>query len=484
MLEDMKRTLITTFLFITTLVTVLAMPRLTVVIVADGLTTDNLETVRKYLSQGGLRTLCEEATMPTMTYPHLIYGGVESVATLVTGHTPSDHGIIYDSYFRPDDKKIHPILEDRTYEVGLSPRGIGGTTLTDEIRMTYGLESKIYAVGLDATTTILLAGHGADGGCWLTSKGIWETTPYYPQGLPMSADSINKSGTMNNTLNEHWVAMMSMPMYSHVTKKEIINGFNYPVKDVLLRSPQGNNAVLSLAAEIQKCEKLGIDNIPDILLLHLNLLSPATQSDAITSAEQEDLYLRLNRDLGVFMDDLNKEVGTAQYRIVLIGKPTLGRSQEMLRLCNVDPRIFNLDKAIALTSVYLTALYGNKKWIAGGYLNSIYLNRKLIDQENLSLPVIQEQVANFLRDFEGVKATYTINNIACTPLATSICYKKCGDVCFVLQDNWQLYATEDKVLDGVLDENPTSPILFYGAGMKPQSTQTLLATDIKKLLLK
>ena len=52
-----------------------ATPKLTVVAVVDGLTTDNLSLLRPYWQQGGFRTLSEEAFQTTVTFPHLVYGG-------------------------------------------------------------------------------------------------------------------------------------------------------------------------------------------------------------------------------------------------------------------------------------------------------------------------------------------------------------------------------------------------------------------------
>ena len=79
--------------------TLTAAPRLTVVAVVDGLTTENLTMLRPYWSQGGLRTMSEEAFQTSVTYPHLVYGGNETTATLVTGVTPDRHGYSMDNYF-------------------------------------------------------------------------------------------------------------------------------------------------------------------------------------------------------------------------------------------------------------------------------------------------------------------------------------------------------------------------------------------------
>ena len=81
-----------TLIFSLLAVIIVAAPRLTVVAVVDGLTSENLAMLRPYWQQGGLRTLSEEAFQTTVAYPHLVFGGNETTATLVTGTTPDRHG--------------------------------------------------------------------------------------------------------------------------------------------------------------------------------------------------------------------------------------------------------------------------------------------------------------------------------------------------------------------------------------------------------
>ena len=80
----------TTRLFTTLTLTLLALltyaqPRLTVVVVVDGMTQENLATLRPYWQAGGLRIMSEEAHQTIATFPHQVYGGQETMATLMTG---------------------------------------------------------------------------------------------------------------------------------------------------------------------------------------------------------------------------------------------------------------------------------------------------------------------------------------------------------------------------------------------------------------
>ena len=100
----------------------IAAPRLTVVAVVDGMTADNLSLLRPYWQKGGLRTMSEEAFQTTIAFPHEVYGGNETTATLMTGVTPDRHGYTMDRYFLRRDRQLHTMLEDETV------RGIGTKT--------------------------------------------------------------------------------------------------------------------------------------------------------------------------------------------------------------------------------------------------------------------------------------------------------------------------------------------------------------------
>ena len=79
--------------------TLSATPRLTVVIAVDGMSGEALEQMRPYWKAGGLRTLQEEAQQTLIGYGFDVQGGEETLATLLTGQMPSQHGVWYPAYF-------------------------------------------------------------------------------------------------------------------------------------------------------------------------------------------------------------------------------------------------------------------------------------------------------------------------------------------------------------------------------------------------
>ena len=465
-----------------------AAPRLTVVVVVDGLRQQTLDMLRPYWQQGGLRTLSEEAYQTTVSFPHIVYGGSECVATLMTGTTPSEHGIAADTYFRRSDRLPHAILEDSEVsgigcEAKLSPANLLAATVGDELRVRYGERAHIYALGLDANTSILMAGHAADGCCWLDANTAqWASSTYYGDQLPRALQAWNEGMRRQELLARTWTPRLDIDLYNAPTDYERKKGFSYTA-DRLLLTPMANTMVIESALALQKREHLGEDNIPDLLCLHLTTRSPQAISDQLCSAEQEDMYLWLNQDLGYLIDQLARSVGTQHLRIVLAGRPLLGQNTEALAAARMPARFFNVDRAAALTGTYLMALYGTERWVDGGYGQSIYLNRTLIEQKHMSLPQLQQQVAAFLMDFEGVASAFPfIEAVGSVALASTVNKRGFGDVVFTLQPHWLLKANDTQVLDHVVDTHPTAPVMIWSGAYQAFPTGITTATQIKDLL--
>jgi len=344
--------------------------------------------------------------------------------------------------------------------------------------------AKIYAIGLHPQTTVLLAGHSANACCWLDANTReWVTTAAYSAGLPAEAFEQNKSGKIITLSERKWLPRMDILAYNNPTAQELKKGFSYEVKDVLLHAPEANTLVIELALAIQQSQRLGTDAIPDLLMLQLNTLSPQAISDRITSAEQEDMYIRLNQDLGFLMEQLDKRIGKTNYQILVVGRPVLGTAAQTMEAINMPVQTFNVDRVAALTGTYLMALYGHERWVDGSYGQSIYLNRTLIEQKRMSLETLQRQVANFLMDFEGVQIAMPGYEAMRYPtLSTTLCKRHTGDVVFLLQPSWQLMQDEKQIIDHVIDENPTSPLLYWSGTLRPMPQEQLNATDLMKLI--
>ena len=458
-----------------------AQPRLTVVLVVDGLTDENLTVLQPYWQQGGIRTITEEGYHAVVSYPHHIYGGVEGVATLLTGTTPSVHGIAANTYFSRSDCHAHSIIENDV-------SALHAPTLGDLVRIKYGINAHIVAVGLDKTTTMIMGGHAADVCSWIDERTMcWQTTDYYRRSsdstsLPNALAAYNASTRFDELAARVWEPRLDISLYNAPTEAERKKPFHYTGS--LRNTPMANTAVIEGALALQKFEHLGEDNTPDVLLLNLTTLSPKATCDDICSAEQEDMYLWLNQDIGYLIDQLAHTVGTQHLRVVMLGHPILGQNIAALESARLQIHHFNVDHVAALTSTYLMALYGTERWVEGGYLQSVYLNHTLIEQHHLNLHELQLQVANFLMEFEGVSSALPlVEAMGSASMGATVNKHTFGDVVFTLQPQYMLYANEHTPLDQVIQTSPTSPVFVWNGAHNVFPPEIHSATEVVKIIM-
>ena len=174
---------------------------------------------------------------------------------------------------------------------------------------------------------------------------------------------------------------------------------------------------------------------------------------------------------------------------VFIDFEYIGKEERQAGLNTVN---FNIDRAAALVGTYLMAMYGHERWVDGGYGNSIYLNRTLIEQKKLSVSTIRRQVSDFLEEMEGVQRAFPITDI---PLLQgdgemaklrNTTSRHAGDVVVMLTEGTTLMLNDKQALDNVLTEEPTVPLLLWSGAYRtfPDLPTPIPATEILKLLLK
>lgn len=464
------------------------MPRLTVVVVVDGLELTNIERLQSVWAPGGLRTIARQSYLSYCTYDQLVYGGDETLATLMTGSLPADHGYTMDGCFSRTDRTPHSTLEDRRVTgIGtrqtLSPRAIATPMLTDLMRMRYGEHSQLYAIGIRPEATLLLAGHAANGCCWIEpQQRQWCTSSYYVRGLPAVADEHNTSGRFAELAAEDWRPTMPIDMYGMPTPAELKKPFHYPASSPIDRTPRANQLVIDLALRLQTAQRLGEDQVPDVLLLQLTTMTPCATSDRIRTAEQEDMYLRLNDQLGMLIDTLQHRVGKSHVNFYFVGRPVYGIGAQEMKRAGLAVQEFDLDRMAALTNTYLMALYGNERWVDGAYGQALYLNRELITRKRLSLQEIQRRAADFISEFEGIHAAYTQSELLYSDMQPSLSKRHQGDVCFRLERQWILNENSRQVLDYVLEPVPESPLFFLGNMRPAELDDRMQATDLLRVL--
>ena len=125
---------------------------------------------------------------------------------------------------------------------------------------------------------------------------------------------------------------------------------------------------------------------------------------------------------------------------------------------------------MALLNSYLNILYGKGIWIKGYHSQQIFLNRTLIEDANLPLIEIQNIVAGFMLQFEGIANTVTANTLMTTNYTDGIFYKiqngfnqkRSGDVIINLRAGWVEESENSTDHNTSYAYDARVPLIWYG----------------------
>ena len=480
-------------------------PRLVVGIMVDGLQQWHMDMLWNYFDSNGFKKIISQgANCRNVSYNIVSAGNTSDIASVMSGTTPYYNGITGNNYYNRTDNETQSILQDEN-QVGIgtnqtiSAHKLLSSTFVDELMLAYPGKSKSYVVALGAEEAIMLGGHTASSVTWMDDVNMkWVTTGYYKDGLSHWADEMNVNGEFKSYVSRIWEPLFNINTYFSKPDKENKKvGFLYDpgtiknkksLATILRNTPSANSLVTELGLKILTGEQLGNDIYPDILLLQFSVRTPFERTTAIQSAEKEDMYLRLDRDIQNILQKIDSQVGLDKTLVFLFGNQTDVHSPTELGENKIPAGYFNADRSLALLSSYLMVVYGQEKWISGYYGKNIFLNKEKIEEKKLNFRNVQQTVADFMLDFEGIQSAYTSSqvltmggneNSEMARIRNSTNKNCVGDVIITLLPGW---VEVDNKRNSVGESNAVisnAPLYFYGAKIKPQNISTSYnTTDI------
>ena len=332
----MKR-LLPLFLALVAAAALAAPPKLVVVVSIDQFPSYYLTRFDNVLGDDGFKRLEREGTwFVNAAYPYATTFTGPGHASIGTGHTPSESGIVgndwYDRAARArlycvTDKRVDPVPAPADAKVRdnnrMSPLNLDAAGLGDRLQ-ELDRESKVYSVSLKDRAAILMGGRKAWGAFWFDAKaGGFMTSTYYRHRLESVIEEFNK--TMPAHLKEHptWSLDPRTRKATAVTDPENLRGektnryglgtsFDHPIGsfEALTSTPFGNELVLDLARRIIKHESLGADAHPDLLFVSLSSNDYLGHLFGPDSWEAADAVVRTDRQIAAFVRDLRAELGS------------------------------------------------------------------------------------------------------------------------------------------------------------------------------
>ncbi len=331
-------------------------PRLSVVIVVDGLSWDRLQSWRPWFTAGLKRLLDEGAVQTECRYGHLNTETGPGHASLATGTPPRVHGIPLNQWYvaSPLGTTMTTIYSasqplpgepENSAKVIAGPGRLRVATLGDRL-VAQNPASKVVAISNKDRSAIFLAGrdrrHAA---YWYSSKkGTYETSAAYDATSPAGSASAavvsrfnaDKAGAklaahLGTTWSrlpvpvpapspgfesglERYQNLVVGPSFPH----ELAN-LKHPFAASLQSTPLADRLLLDLALELLADDALalGRDDVPDLLQISFSANDYVSHYYGPESVEDLETLRSLDVQLGRLLDDLAARFGKGSVVVAL-----------------------------------------------------------------------------------------------------------------------------------------------------------------------
>lgn len=488
-------------------------PKLVVGIMVDQMRWDFLyRYYDRFAAGGGFKRMlnqgfsCENTIIPfapTVTAP--------GHSTAYTGTVPAIHGITGNLWWDRSLRRNVYCTEDKTVQtvgsgsqLGLqSPRNMLVTTICDELRLATNFQSKVIGVAIKDRGAILPAGHSANGAYWYdNTNGNWISSTYYMTDLPQWVKDFNARKLVDKYYQQGWNTLYANNTYTQSTtddkpyeSKGLGAGFPYDLKKfigknygAIASTPHGNSLTFDVAKAALDGEKLGADAITDFLAVSISSPDYIGHSFGPNSIEQEDDFLRLDKDLGDFFTFLDSKVGAGQYMVFLSADHGVAHIPGFMKENKLPGGSFSAGSMAAQLNQQLKDKYGKEDLVVSDFNYQFTLNDSLINSAKLNKDEISAFIIDFLTKQPPVARAFEINKMMETPLNNTIREMlvngyyplRGGDIQVILHSNWiESYGSGGTTHGAWAPYDSHIPLLWYGWGIKAGKTnRETYMTDI------
>lgn len=464
---------------------------------------------RNDLSEGGLKRLTSQGRQMMADYNYLYSQTGVDQATIYTGLLPSEHGVVaHEWYDRLRNKRQNNVVSNEFQLIGeegkgLTPDWLQALTLGCAMKMN-NVFSKVYSIAVNGEEAVLSGGSCANMALWLSEKtGKWVSSNYYADSLPGWLGAYNAKMESDFYIRRGWMALSDENGNSTTmrlkNKVGLSNGFYYDLAQakrkydtyrILKATPYVNTLMVDMALQLLQHEQIGFDNDADLLALNFSCLDYMNRDYEVYSKEFQDVVLRLDKDVERLLTELDNRVGKGNYTVFLTFSEARELLPEELSKMRLSSGYFSIFKAVALMKSFLNLVYGDGDWVLDYDASQIYLDRALLEKNKIPLKDIQDKIADFLVEFEGVSRVITAHALTHNSASSGLeglfqnafSQKRSGDVLYALQPTWipELKDREDNYAR--YSKRSKVPLYLYGAGVSPALPEKCPMTSLLSTL--
>lgn len=491
-------------------------PKLVVGLVVDQMRWDYLyRYYNKYGNDGFKRLLNTGYSLNNVHIPYVPTVTALGHACIYTGSVPAIHGIAGNDWTdKETGKNVYCTTDDSVKPVGTtnakvgshSPKNLWSTTISDELRMATNFQGKVIGVSLKDRASILPAGHTPNGAFWFDdSTGDFITSSWYMNDLPQWIKAFNAQKMPEKLVANGWNTLLPIDQYTESSPDNsawegLLGSAKTPVfpysnlaadyknkKDNIRYTPFGNTLTLKLAEAAIEGEKLGSDDVVDMLAVNLASTDYAGHKFGPNSIEVEDVYLRLDQDLAQFFNYLDSKVGKGQYTVFLSADHGGAHSVGFLQEHKINTGFFG-DGMEKNMNDKLKEKFGVDKLINAIDNYQIYFDRKLLKEHKLDLDAVRdftvEEIENDPNDLYAVSVTKVQQSTIPEPIKQRIINginrQRSGDIQLISHDSMLPPYSKTGTTHSVWNSYDSHiPLIFMGWGIQHgESNKAYFMTDI------
>ena len=490
-------------------------PKLVVGIVVDQMRWDYLYRYSdRYAANGGFKRLlnngfsCENTMIPYV--PTVTACGH---ASIYTGSVPAINGITGNEWWDYDTSKAtYCAGDDNVKTVGsdtkegqMSPHHLLVTTIGDELHLATNYHSKVIGIALKDRAAILTPGHTANAAYWFDEeKGDWITSSYYMNELPKWVQDLNAKKLTDKYFAQNWLTLYPIETYTQSTPDEEpyeyhpfgkeSNGFPYNLKQfagknykILPVTPYGNTVTFDMAKAAVTGEQLGA-NTTDMLAISISTPDYIGHNFGPNSVEAEDDFLRLDKDLGDFLDFLDDKIGKGEYLVFLTADHGAAQVPYFLNQHKIPSgNAVDANYADELNKL-LKSKFNSDKLVIDVFNYQVYLNRGLIKSMGLNQDLVDKTIVDYCLEQPGVYKALVMEKLDATTLNATIKAdivngyypQRSGDIQLLFKPQWIENFEKGGTTHGAWNPYDSHiPLVWYGWNIKHgQTNKDVAMTDI------
>ena len=479
-------------------------PKLVIGLVIDQMRYDYLTRFSDRYGENGFKRLLKKGFSIESAYYNYIptYTAVGH-ASIYTGTTPDNHGIISNNWYDKFLKKSIYCVDDNNYKtVGnsgdrgrKSPFRMHTTTVTDQLHLAQNMNGKTIGIAIKDRSAILPAGHTANGAYWFDGgkNGQWISSTFYMDSLPKWVIDFNNSGKANGYLENPWNTLYDINTYTNSIiddnvfegkfKGETTTSFPHNIPnlrakngdfDILKGIPSGNSFTADFTKAAIIGEKLGKGKFTDFLTVSFSSTDYIGHQFGPASKEIEDTYLRLDKDLADLLAFLDKQIGQNNYTVFLTADHAAVDVPAYLQSLKIPAHYFDVKKfrqnVLAITKKYFNSI----ELIENISNYQIFLDKQKIESLGLDKNTVAEKLVEEVITLEGIYKAVTAKTLQTSRFPDGIMnslqngynQKFSGDVMLIPYP-----ATLTRGRTGTSHGSGYSydthiPMIFYGNGIK------------------